>query len=608
MHYSDSVIEEVRSRNDIVEVIGQYVTLRKKGANYFGLCPFHNERSPSFAVSPARQSYHCFGCGEGGSVFGFLMKYENLSYPEAIKSLAQRAGISLPEEDDSPQAKRERDRRETLLAINKEAATYYYYQLRSETGARGLAYFRERGLSDETMKRFGLGYARMEGGLCTHLRQKGYSDAMLIEAGVAVHDERTGLRDKFWNRVIFPIQDARSRVIGFGGRVMGDGKPKYLNSPETPVFDKSNNLFGLNLAKNARAGFFILCEGYMDVIALHQAGFSMAVASLGTSLTVGHAGLIRRYTDRVVLSYDSDEAGVKAAHRGIEILGRAGIGVKVLNLRPYKDPDEFIKGEGAQALEARIEEAENPILYTIRIRSERTDMADPEERAEFFRYAARVLSEIRVKLERDGYVRTVADRYSVSVRDLEDMIISVAAENGIVHQAMRPRDGRHSAQPKEDPARMPQRVLLTWLCEDPALFGVASKWVEPGDFEEGIYSDIATTVWRQLKEDGRVNTAAIIDSYSDEQRSQEASAILNERLPDTDAAGGRGRAVREVLCRIRERGNEESAAKYPADDPGYFARLKENMARLEALRSAELNWQSMKTGGEGNGAGEQKHQ
>ena len=288
MYYPDELVEEIRAKNDIVDVISGYVRIQKKGSNYMGLCPFHNEKSPSFSVSASKQIYHCFGCGAGGNVFTFLMNYENFTFQEAVKELADRAGVSLPEIEYSAQAKKEADKKAILLEINKEAAKYFYYQLRQEQGKIGYRYLSGRQLSEETIKKFGLGFAnKTSNDLTLYLKKKGYTDEQIIQAGLATADERYGTHDKFWNRVIFPIMDINHRAIGFGGRVMGEGNPKYLNSPETPVFDKSRNLYGLNFARTARKNNIILCEGYMDVIALHQAGFNQAVASLGTAFTAG---------------------------------------------------------------------------------------------------------------------------------------------------------------------------------------------------------------------------------------------------------------------------------------------------------------------------------
>lgn len=364
MLYPEELVEEIRARNDIVDVVSGYVKLQRKGSSYFGLCPFHNEKSPSFSVSPGKQMYYCFGCGAGGNVFTFLMEYENYTFPETLKALADRAGISLPEREYSQEEKKQQDLKSRLLELNKMAARYFYYQLRSENGRQGLEYLKSRQLSDETIKSFGLGFAnKYSNDLYNYMKKQGIGDELLRESGLMNVDEAKGMYDKFWNRVIFPIMDVNSRVIGFGGRVMGDGKPKYLNSPETPIFDKSRNLYGLNVARTSRKKNILVCEGYMDVISLHQAGFRNAVASLGTALTTQHAGLLKRYTDEVVLTYDSDDAGTRAAMRAIPIVKAAGLSAKVLHMQPYKDPDEFIKALGAEKFQERIDKAENSFMF-----------------------------------------------------------------------------------------------------------------------------------------------------------------------------------------------------------------------------------------------------
>ena len=333
MDYSEDLIEERRRKNDIVDVISNYVRLQKKGRSYFGLCPFHNEKSPSFSVSRDKQMYYCFGCGAGGNVFTFLMEYENYSFLEAVQYLAERAGVELPKEEYSKEAKDRADLKAILLEINKVAAQYYYIQLKSERGMVAHKYLSERGLSEETIKTFGLGFSnKYSNDLYQYLRSKGYSEELIRQAGLISIDEKNGVYDKFWNRVMFPIMDVNSRVIGFGGRVMGDAKPKYLNSPETVIFDKSRNLYGLNRARTSRKPYFLVCEGYMDVISLHQAGFTNAVASLGTALTSGHASLIKRYVKEVYLTYDSDDAGTRAALRAVPIMREAGIATKVIRM------------------------------------------------------------------------------------------------------------------------------------------------------------------------------------------------------------------------------------------------------------------------------------
>lgn len=399
MYYSDEIIEEVRSRNDIVDVISQYVRLQKKGSSYFGLCPFHNEKSPSFSVSRDKQMYYCFGCGAGGNVFTFIMEYENYTFLEALRFLAERAGIELPEEEYSKEAKERADLRVTLLEMNKLAAKYFYAQLKSPGGKVGYEYLRKRQLSEETITAFGLGYSnKYSDDLYKYLKTKGYSDELIVKAGLANVDEKQGIYDKFWNRVMFPIMDANNRVIGFGGRVMGDGKPKYLNSPETLIFDKSRNLYGLHRARTSRKSYFLICEGYMDVISLHQAGFTNAVASLGTALTSGHASLIKRYVNEVYLTYDSDEAGTKAALRAVPILKEAGITAKVIRMEPYKDPDEFIKNLGAEAFEERIAKARNGFMFRLEMLEKDYDMNSPEGKTDFLRWLQDGLQSLKKKL------------------------------------------------------------------------------------------------------------------------------------------------------------------------------------------------------------------
>ena len=414
MYYPDEKVEEVLRANNIVDVVGSYVHLQKKGANYFGLCPFHNEKSPSFSVSEPKQMFYCFGCGAGGNAATFLMKYENYSFQEALQTLADRAGIKLPEVNYSEEAKRKEEKRQLLRAVNKESAVYYYKLLRSQKGMKGLRYLAQRKLDPATMRDFGLGYADgSNNDLCAHLRSKGFSDDVILEAGVAAFDEKRGMHDKFWNRVIFPIMDVRGQVIGFGGRVMGDGKPKYLNSPETEIFDKSRNLYGLHIAKRSKAPYKILCEGYMDVISMHQAGFPEAVASLGTSFTEGQAALLKRYTKQVLLAYDSDGAGVRAALRSIGILKKAGIEGKVIDLRPQKDPDEFIKANGKDAFLERIRNAENSFFFELRMMQREYSMDDPAQRTQFHHAIAAKLCSIEDEIERDNYLGEAARRYYI---------------------------------------------------------------------------------------------------------------------------------------------------------------------------------------------------
>ena len=534
-YYSDELIEEVRSRNDIVDVIGSYVRLKKKGSTYFGLCPFHNEKTGSFSVSPNKQMYYCFGCGAGGNVFTFLMQYENFTFGEAMQSLADRVGIELPQQEMTSAQRREADRRTRLLEINKEAAKYFYTLLRSPRGQKAYQYFKKRELSDETMQKFGLGYSdQYSDDLYRYLRKKGYDDDILKDSGLITIDEVRGGHDKFWNRAMFPIMDVHNRVIGFGGRVMGDGEPKYLNSPETRIFDKSRNLYGLNIARTTRKNQLLLCEGYMDVIALHQAGFDNAVASLGTALTSGHANLLKRYTKEVYLTYDSDGAGVKAALRAIPILKEVGIVTKVINMRPYKDPDEFIKALGAEEYQKRIDEAENSFLFEIRIMQENYDMNDPESKTAFYNEIARKLLGFSEELERNNYIEAVAGKYQIGFDNLRKLVNNLAVKGGLVREHTPLKSGINENKKKEDGMKQSQKLLLTWLIEDTRLFGAIKGLITAEDFTEELYHRVATELFAQYEADGSVNPAQIISRFPEADEQKEIAGLFNARIHDIE--------------------------------------------------------------------------
>ncbi len=592
MRYTDEFIEQVRAGSDIVDVISGYVHLQKKGANYFGLCPFHNEKSPSFSVAPNKQIFYCFGCGAGGNVITFLMKYENYTFQEAVKVLAQRAGIPVPELNYSEEMKKAQARRSQLLAVNKEAATYYYRLLRSPKGKNGLAYFQQRELSDATMNHFGLGYADgSSSDLVRHLKQKGFSDEIITASGVAVFDEKRGLHDKFWNRVMFPIQDINHRVIGFGGRVMGDGKPKYLNSPETEIFDKSRNLYGLHLAKQTRKGYFIICEGYMDVIAMHQAGFTEAVASLGTAFTAGQAALMKRYVSTVILSYDSDNAGVKAALRGIKILKEAGLTGKVLNLKPYKDPDEFMKALGKEEFEKRIQEAENCFYFEIRMLEGEFDLKDPAGRTAFTRELAKRLCGFEEEVERENYLRAMAEKYYIDAGALRRMVASygqtVTEEKKPLPARNYPKPGNSgAASKKEEAALRPQRLLLTWLSDYPGLYAQVKKYISWKDFSEGLCQQAAQALFEEL-EKGKQGSASVISQFTQESEQQQIVDILNTRVRGLETKEEKEKAFKDALYAVRKNSYERKVAENT--DPGALMELIRDKKALEEL--AKLHFQ-----------------
>lgn len=589
-YYSDELIEEVRSRNDIVDVIGGYVRLQKKGSSYFGLCPFHNEKTGSFSVTPSKQMFYCFGCGAGGNVFTFLMKYENYTFGEAMQTLADRVGIELPKQELSEAQKREADERSRLLEINKEAAKYFYALLRNPRGARAYEYFKNRQLSDETMQKFGLGYSdQYSDDLYRYLRKKGYDDEILKKSGLVTIDEVRGGHDKFWNRAMFPIMDVHNRVIGFGGRVMGEGEPKYLNSPETRIFDKSRNLYGLNIARTSRRNQLLLCEGYMDVISLHQAGFDNAVASLGTALTSGHANLLKRYTKEVYLTYDSDGAGVKAALRAIPILKEVGITTKVINMRPYKDPDEFIKALGADEYQKRIDEAENSFLFEIRILNEQYDMNDPASKTAFFNETAQKLLGFSEELERNNYIQAVAEKYFVTVEELKKLVNNLAIKGGIVKAPTPLKSGINENKKKEDGMKQSQKLLLTWLIEDTRLFKTIEGLITPEDFTEELYHRVAEKLFEQYKTDGAVNPAQIVSMEAGEEEQREIASLFNATIHEVETQNEMEKALKETIIRIKQNSINYRSDHLDPNDMAGLMKVIEDKRALEKLEKLHIS-------------------
>lgn len=588
MYYSDEIVEEVRTRNDIVEVVSGYVRMQKRGGRYWGLCPFHNEKSPSFSVNGDMQVYHCFGCGAGGNVYTFVMNYENYTFPEAIKMLAERAGVALPQEDASPEARSRENRRARLLEVNKVAAKFFYYQLRNPHGEIGYQYLRKRELSDETMHKFGLGFAGKNAALLVqYLREKGFEDKLIQEAGLATHSEKYGLNSQFWNRVMFPIQDINNRVIGFGGRVMGQGEPKYLNSPETPVFDKRRNLYGLNYARRARSGNIILCEGYMDVISMHQAGFTQAVASLGTAFTAEQAVLLRRYTDTVLLAYDSDGAGVKAALRAIGILREAGLTGKIINMQPYKDPDEFMKSLGKDSFEERIRQAENSFFFEVRILQAQFNMDDPEEKTKFHREIAKKLCEFSEEVERDNYLQAVAEKYFIGIENLRRLVTRYAASTGVAKPLERPKSGIQQKKDPEGTAKQSQRLLITWLSNQPQLYEKIKKYISPEDFTVELYRKVAERLFSEL-ERGQGNPAGIISMFEDGEDQREAAALFTALLPQFDRLQEREKAFHEILLAVKKNSYQYHLSHLGAEVSA-LARAVEGKKALEELAGTHIS-------------------
>ena len=586
MRYSDDIIEEVRQKNDIVDVVSQYVKLTRKGSSYFGLCPFHNEKTPSFSVTPGKQMYYCFGCGAGGNVFNFIMEYENYTFGEALKHLAERAGVELPQIEYSREVQEKARQKAELLEINKQAAQYFYYQLRTEKGQQGYQYLAGRGLSEETMRKFGLGYSdKFSDGLYRYLKSKGYQDERLRESGLFNVDERHGMYDKFWNRVIFPIMDVNNRVIGFGGRVMGDGKPKYLNSPETKIFDKSRNLYGLNIARTTRKKYLILCEGYMDVISMHQAGFTNAVASLGTALTSGHASLLKRYTQEVLLLYDSDEAGVRAALRGIPILREAGVNSRVVNLHPYKDPDEFIKNMGPEAFEERLNQASDSFLFRVSIAESEFPMNEPQGQNRFFERCAQMLLELKDELERNLYIEAIVKKYrgqyGVSVEDLRKRVNTLALKGTPAENRIQPRNGTKEKKKRDSASDQAQKLMLTWLVTYPGIFDKVAQYLGPEDFVVPLYREVAEMLFTQYKE-GQVNPARLLNSFTDSEEQREVASLFNATI-HLETPQEQDQAFADTLLRIKSESLAERNRNWDPTDMKGLQEIVKAKKDLEEL-------------------------
>ena len=591
MYYPDDTVEEVRIRSDIVSVIGSYIKLRKTGSNHMGLCPFHNEKTPSFSVSQSKQMYHCFGCGVGGNVYTFIMEYENYTFVEALKFLAEKAGINLPEQEYSAREKRQFDLKNRLMEINKEAAKYYYYQLKSDRGQASKDYLLGRGMTEETIKAFGLGFAnRFSDDLFKFLKSLGYEDEFLKQTGLVSFDEVRGGHDKFWDRIMFPIMDVNNRVVGFGGRVMGEGMPKYLNSPETAIFDKSRILYGLNRARRSRESYLLICEGYMDVMALHQAGFTNAIATLGTAFTEAHANLIKRYTKEVLLTFDSDGAGIQAALRAIPILRDAGLSVKVVNMDPYKDPDDFIKSLGADEYRKRIDEARNSFFFEIDMLQRNYNMDDPEDKTKFFNEIAKKLLYFSEQLERNFYLDAVAKAYNIDANLLQKLVNKYGSRGYRDEpKAKLPYKVALGRKSSEEGIVKIQKLLLTWLTEEPHLFSKLKTILKPEDFADGIYTDVAKLVFEEYDKADEVMPAKIISCFQSIEEQSEAASLFNAELLGEIKEADRQKALYDTVYRLKEESlNRQSLKAIEENDTELLQNIISQKADLKKTISVVL--------------------
>ena len=554
MFYSDEIIEEVRSRNDVVDLIGNYIKLTKKGNSYFGLCPFHNEKSPSFSVSRDKQMYYCFGCGAGGNVLTYVMEYENFTFVEAVKYLAERAGIKLPEVEMTDEQKQLQNRRQRLLDIHKLAAQYYYYQLKSKNGANARSYFENRQLLPETVSHFGLGYSNpFRDDLYQYLKSKGYEDQpkVLLEAHLDI---------------------------------LGEGTPKYLNSPETLLFDKSRNLYGLNFARSSRKNNIIICEGYMDVIALHQSGFTNAVASLGTAFTLQHGILLKRYTEEVLLAFDSDEAGTNAALRAIPILRSAGLRIRIIRMSPYKDPDEFIKHLGIDAFQERLDQAENSFMFEVGVLEKSYNLSDPDGKTRFFTAVAKRLLEFEQELERHNYIEAIARRYGIAFADLQKLVNRYGL--ALPEKESAPRE--YVQVPKTEPdvsypeaLLSSQKLLLTWIVNDFSLFKKIKQHLSADEFAHPVYKKVASAVYDSIESTGQLVPGQIINLFQEKEEQNLVASIFNSNITGIEDKNARAKALTETIVRIkRYRLDEMSRSIQDLSELQNIIRLKNELQHL----------------------------
>lgn len=598
---SDDLFSEICSENDIIDYVSKYTQLKKTGRDYMGLCPFHNEKTPSFHVNREKQLFHCFGCGASGNLVQFVMRTENIAYPDALEILADRAGIALPENGVYDDEKSEKKKQ--VLEMNKLAARFFYNCLKDEKiGAEGREYFKNRRITWKTITSYGLGfapYSKTKTALVDYLKDKGYTEEQMKDASLAI--ERDGkVMDKFRNRVMFPIIDVRGNVIGFGGRVMHNQKdingfniPKYLNSSETAAFDKGRNLFSLNMAKNSKSTELILCEGYMDVISVYQAGITNIVATLGTAITENQAKLMQRYASEIIICYDSDEAGKKAAQRAIEIINSIGGRAKVMRLKGAKDPDEYILKNGAAAFKDAVKKAVPSTEFRISLIKSKYDLMDTDEKVRFVSEAADVLRTLSDPVEVDAYVKKVAEETDISKDAIYSAIKSkINAEQKdskwLSSKTNKNRTASAKAnQPEEERVTKTlleaEKRLLSLIASSKKLYKIVSNEMKSSDFSTEIYRRLAKALYDCYEAGEIPDEALILNEFSGDTRLEnEASSVFyNMEIYNGDEI-----TVRELLYNIKlER------LQMKIDSEKDLVRLSEFIKERENLLNERNKWE-----------------
>ena len=544
MLYSQELIEEIRVQNDIVDVISEYIPLKQKGSSYFGLCPFHNESTPSFSVSPDKQLYYCFGCGVAGNVYSFIMQIENCDFLEAIKRLADRANISLPEPELSNEAKEAESLRQSILEIHKVAGLFYYSKLHEDEGSVARQYIKKRLINDVIQKKFGLGYSPDSGDkLYKHLKEKGFSQESILKSGLVLPSKNgKGYYDRFRGRLMFPIFDSQGRCIGFGGRILDKGEPKYLNSPETMVFNKSKNLYGLNFAKAARKKEMILVEGYMDMITIYQAGFHNVVASLGTAFNNEHARVLKKFAEDIILLFDSDEAGTNAILRAIPVLISNGFRVKVMQVPGGKDPDEFIKANGSKEFAKLLVSADSYITFQINCIRKKYNLENTEHKVIFTTEAAKILANIDSAIERDAYIKDVSKYTDISEDAIRNEIFKIRKfdESQFIKSSEKKKINMYSQSSPIEEFKNSSGVLeaqrnLLYICTtNLGVYKKVSKVLKPSDFCEPVYQKMASVIYDILEKGENIFPAEMVNYFQSIEEQKLATEVFSKNIKFDD--------------------------------------------------------------------------
>lgn len=522
--YSEEILNEVRQSNDIVDVISQYVHLKRSGRNYFGLCPFHNEKSPSFSVSPDKQIFHCFGCNVGGNVITFVSQIEGLNFVETVQMLAERANIQLPTLQNNGDTQRE-ILKDKVYKVNEFTAEYYHQNLYKPQAKMAQEYVKKRQLTNETLKSFRIGFSGKFDELYQELKKQGFQEQEILESGLVNKNERGQYIDRYRNRLMFPICDARGRVIAFGGRVLDDSKPKYINSPENVVYSKGRHLFGLNVAKKGDIKKILIVEGYMDVISLHQRGITNVVASLGTALTEQQGWLLRKNSEQIILSFDSDEAGIKAKLRSIEILQNMGCDLRVLQLEGAKDPDEYILKYGNMRFQNAVDKAFSVVEFKVKILKKELDLNNTNDKIKFLNEIAKLISKVDNTMEREVYIEKIAKEYDISKEAIYAEVNKLTYKNNksekilekskpvITHKKIEVQEVTPIIKRREN------TIISILLSGDLSVFEIIKQNIKAEDFQDEINKEIAKKLYEEF-EKGNSNINGIIDNLSQEQQNK----------------------------------------------------------------------------------------